>query len=750
MKTQSLKAHQGQPAEASKRQEPTGTEIPSGLERAGKASLAISGMWCAGCAHAVERVLERQPGVMKASVSFAAEIARVEWDVSRTTLAKIIEGASTLRYGLSTVAKLDEHYRAIEHEIKSLRLRLTVGALFSLWTMLAPMLSSLKGVSPETRFALIVSSAVSCGLVIAVAGWPFLKMAWRSLRAGVPGMDFLVSLGSLSAFLLSLWNLQGGTNELYFDAASMIVVLLLAGRLVEHAARRKSRSAVHTLLSEAPNRATVVDETGKEQRLLVGEIRKGSRIRVRPGARFALDGLVVKGSSHVDNSLLTGEAMPQPVKTGDVVLAGAINQEGELLVEVQSEEGSRRIDRISENIREMLAGKSRYEAAASFFARRLVLLVVPISLVSAAICLALGGTPEEALLRAVSVIVITCPCALGLATPMALLVALGRAASFGIVFRDGETLEQLASVDSVYFDKTGTLTQGRAYVSQALPAPGVSRELLLLTAAKAEAGSEHPLARAIRQAAPTAEAPSGSGETVPGKGLVWRGDEGDVIIVGSAEFLQEQGVAVLDSEPSEGTSVHTAKNGSWLGVIVLDDTLREGTQETLKDLRDLDLVIGILTGDSEKASLRFAEMAGLERERTHFRLSPEEKAVFINKLAESGRKPAYVGEGLNDGPALGAAVVGMAVQGACDLALVTAPVVLQSGGIIGVYHAIRLARRTRRVMKQNLFLAFVYNALAIPLAAAGMVSPFIAAIAMVLSSLSVTLNSLRLRAQSLG
>lgn len=723
-------------------------EVPEELEHAGKATLAISGMWCTSCANAVESVLAKQRGVSSAAVSFASETARVLWNPAQTSLSEIIRGAQKLGYGILPVARADTQYQNISKEVKALKRRLALSAFFTVSTMAAMQLlhNAAGRVGAGGQRVLYAGMILGALIVVLYGGWLFLKAGWRTLRAGVPGMDFLISLGAAGAFSLSVWNLLRGSSALYFDSATMLITLLLAGRLIEHAARKKSRSVIQTLLSEAPDRASMVREGTRDDRCAVGDIPRGALIRIRPGERISLDGTVHAGESQVDNSLITGESAPVFVGPGSLVLAGAINTDGELIVKVERTKGERRIDQISARMETMLGSKSRYETVAAFFARKLVPAVIVIA-VAAGVCVFFSsGSLEKSILRALVVLVITCPCALGLATPMALLVALGRGARQGIVYRDGETLEQLARVDTVFFDKTGTLTEGKPFVVSVTAAPGVSPNEVLAAAACAEWGSEHPLARAIREKAGQFSPADGTSKAIPGKGVEWQAASGETIVVGSRGLLEERGIECREEPAGPGSSVYVAKDRRCIGRIIIDDALRTDARETVTRLKEGKFAVSMLTGDEEAAAWRVGSETGLAADEIYARVSPEKKEEIISERQSSGRVVAYVGEGLNDGPALSAAQAGIAVQGACDLALAAAPVVLQRGGIAGVWEAIRIARKAKSIMRQNLFLGVVYNFIAIPVAALGYATPMIAAAAMVLSSLCVTLNSLRLMA----
>jgi heavy metal translocating P-type ATPase len=717
------------------------------LNTCGSIVIDVRGMWCTSCANAVERVLARQPGVLDAKVSFTAESAHVQWDPRQTTLARVLEPVARLGYAAVPEEASRDRRAHLAREVRALRLRLVVAAVFSMWVMLAQWvlyLDSAHEMPAAARYGLAIFAGATTLPVLFYSGWPFLRAAWRTLRAGAPGMDVLVAGGALVAFLLSLWRLLAGSAEVYFDSAAMIVTLLLAGRLIEHSIRAKATDTVRSLLALPAETVSVMEADGSERRVLAKRVESGARVRLQPGERAASDGVIESGASTLDRSLLTGESTPVAVAPGDTVEAGSLNGTGALIVRVTASQGQRRIDSIARAVRQMLARKTGSEALAERFTRYLV----PLVLIVAAMTFALGAlrdvTPSIAIEHAMAVLIITCPCALGLATPLALMAGAGRAARSGILFQNVEALEKAAQIDTVFLDKTGTLTLGQPTVVGIHAARGISNERLLAAAATAEGGSEHPLARAIRDAVQTVDERIGTPRAIPGLGVVWSGRKGDQILAGTRALLEHYGVKPLPEASHQDTTVHVAENGQALGYLRFADRARGGAREAITHLSERGIALAVLTGDRSAPALTLARAVGLTPEAVHADQSPEAKARRILDARAAGHTVAFVGDGLNDGPALAAADYGIAVQNACATSAAAAAVVLADGGIEKLPEVLALGRRTARVMRQNLVWAVGYNLLAVPLAVSGVVSPALAAAAMVLSSLSVTLNAWRL------
>jgi Cu+-exporting ATPase len=715
------------------------------------ALLDVRGMWCTSCANALERTLRRQTGVLDATVNFASESASVQWDPAATSLQEVL--ASTTWLGYECVLDRESHDRGAHlARVKGdLSLRLVVALFFSMWVMVAQWslyLAPEGSMSASVQYWLAVFSGLTSAPVMGYCALPFFRAAWRTLRAHALGMDVLVVLGASASCLLSLWALIQGRSTVYFDSAAMIVTFLLIGRLLEAVVRGRSSDAVRPLLDLAAETANVIAADGSESIVLAKRVPIGSVIRIRPGERLPLDGIVSRGTSSVDRSILTGESAPTTIGPGHTVEAGVLNGDGELLVRVNTIWGQRRVDRIAHNVRQMLARKTAAQAVAERATHFLVPVICMIAVATLISGLTEGMEHAAALERAVAVLVITCPCALGMAVPLALTAGVGRAARFGIMFRDVEAIEKAGRIVMFFLDKTGTLTEGRPRLVGVVPAAGVSRDELIEEATTAERGSEHPLAKAIRSLrcethAASSRAREGICRAVPGCGVEWDDGNGTSIRVGSRHYLVTSGIPVPDIE-NRFTNVHVARDGQWRGTLMFSDVPRPGARRAIDALRRSGAEVAMLTGDTTEVALGVAEAVGIASVQVHADQQPEAKSARIMAVQATGRAVAFVGDGLNDAPALAAADLGVAVDGASASSISAASIVLLGGGIERLDVALVVARATARAMSQNLGAAVIYNLLAVPLAATGFVAPAMAAGLMIASSLSVTLNAARL------
>jgi len=717
--------------------------------------LDVQGLWCASCARAVERTLAREQSVRHARVSFATGTAVVEAGPDGADIDRLTEIVDSLGYHASPHAPGRRARDPHPGQLRDLQVRVAIAAFFSMWTMVVSLTLYLNGpgeIALETRRLLAAAAGLFATPVVFGAGSGVLLAAWRTLRVGVPGMDFLVGTGALSAYALSMTQLARGLDEVWFDTSCALILLLLIGRIVELGVRRRGVDAVERLLELAPDVArVVVPEPGLETRA-VASVREDDVLEVRPGETFPTDGVVIGGFSSVDRAPLTGESLPLTVAPGDPVHAGCLNGEGVLRVRVTRPLGERRIDQVAARVRRTLDQRCELHAMAQRFAERLVPFVL---LLAGAVFAWVGlrtGDPAAATLRAVTVLVVTCPCALGMATPVALLVAVGEAARRGVVFRDPDALERAALVDTVVFDKTGTLTWGRPSVADVHPAPGVERKMLLELAGEAEAGSGHPFGEAVWRAAGRPSGHSGERRVVPGAGLVWERPSQPQIRIGSRRWLERSGVA-LPAAPSPSEShlseLWVAQGDQHLGCITLEDGARSDARATLAQLSGEGFDLALLSGDTAGAVDAVAtHLGGPALRRAGCR--PEDKAAWIASRQEAGGRVAFVGDGINDAPGLAEAFVGIAVEGATPVATESASIVLQVPDLRRVADAIGLARATRRTMAQNLSWAVAYNALALPLAVSGWIRPEVAAVAMAASSLTVAVNALRLRRAAPG
>ncbi|MBR8409044.1 MULTISPECIES: heavy metal translocating P-type ATPase [Burkholderia cepacia complex] len=721
----------------------------AGTEADGSAVIDVCGMWCSSCANAVERVLARQQGVLDARVSFSAEAAHVQWDTTQTTLETLFRAVARLGY-TATLERTTRNRRAhLAREAARVRMRLIVAVVFGMWAMPAQWtlyVDAEHTIAASIRLGLAWFAGATTLPILFFSGWPFLRAAWRTLRAGAPGMDVLVACGATVAFGLSVWRLLTGNSEVFFDTTAMIVTLLLAGRLIEHAIRARASDAMQALLALPAETVLMVEPDGSRHELLAKRAVPGQRFVLRPGERAALDGQVESGTSTLDRALLTGESLPVAVSTGDVVEAGVLNGTGSLTVRVTSAVGERRADAIARTLRQMLARKTAVDALAERFTRYFVPFILMVSAATCAYGVWSGAGWSAALEHAIAVLVITCPCALGLATPMALMVGAGRAARAGILFQDVEAIERAGRIDAVFFDKTGTLTLGEPHIVGVHAEPESCEDAVLANAATAEQGSEHPLARALRRCANKIDVGVGESEAIPGMGVVWRGEDGTRIVVGSGALLAREGIAAADKPGGAGTVAFVARNGRLLGHVLLSDTPRTDAPAAIAELRARGIEIGMLTGDRTGPAMAIADAVGLPRACVRAGMSPESKAEFVANAQRAHRVVAFVGDGLNDGPALAAADYGIAVQSACASSSAAAAVVLSRGDVGQAADAIAIGQRIARVMRQNLVWAATYNLIALPVAIAGYASPALAAVAMVFSSVSVTLNACRLNA----
>jgi len=711
-------------------------------DRAQSTQLAIEGMTCASCATRIEKRLNKLEGV-QASVNFASEQAAVSFNPSEVSLHDLIATVESAGYHAAVPQPATDD----RDPSKPYLIRLIVSAALSLPLVLLAW-------APAIRFS--GWEWVSLGLatvVVLYGGWPFHRAALLNAKHLVATMDTLVSIGTLAAWTWSTVVLIGSIGQdVYFDAAAMITALILLGRWLEARAKRRSGEAIRKLLQLGAKEAHLLRD-GQETLVPVEDLRVGDLFVVRPGEKVATDGTIREGASAVDVSMLTGEPVPVEVGPGDKVAGASVNASGKLVIEASSVGADTALAQIAKLVGEAQEGKAQAQRLADRVSAVFVPVVIAISLLTLAGWLLLGGGAAASFTAAVAVIVIACPCALGLATPAALMVGVGRGAQLGILIRGPEILEQTRKVSVVVLDKTGTLTHGRMEVSSLVPAAAVDEGELLELAAGAEEGSEHPIGKAIaahgRQrlgALPEAEGfASSSGLGV--QAVV----EGHGVLVGRPSFLAEWSVSMPPelAERAErlqdqgATVVAVASDGQALGLISVSDTVKESSAEAIVELKRLGLTPVLLTGDNERAARAVAGQLGIERVLAG--VLPDGKAAEIRRLQSEGEVVAMVGDGVNDAPALAAADLGLSIGTGTDVAIEASDLTLASGDLRAAADAIRLARRTLATIKGNLFWAFAYNVAAIPLAVAGLLNPIVAAAAMSFSSVFVLTNSLRLR-----
>ena len=712
------------------------------LQRAGRMVVTIEGMWCNSCALAVERIIARVPGVTWASTTFAGGSALIKWEPESFELDVLLARVEKLGYRIVPLIDADDMDRRIEAQASSAWMRLAVAVFFGMWSMLGSIAlytDSALAASPE-GWTIALAAMVAALPAVTWPAWQFYRAGWRTLQAGVPGMDALVSLGVIASFLLSAWSVSQGGSDIYVDTATMLVIFLLCGRLIELYARRRNSVAINALRQAVPEMARRLDSGGRWTEMAASGVSAGELVLVHAGERIPVDGTVVAGESTLDRALVNGESAPAPVAAGDAVQAGCINLSCPLTVRVVDPYGSRFIDRIGARMLEVFGAKSAVALQAERFAR----LLIPFALTVAALTLALAwwhsGDFAASLQRALSVLVAACPCAVGLALPLAYAASASTAARHGILFRDPASMEALAHAKEIQFDKTGTLTEGRLAVA-GVAAAGNPDDVLRWASA-AEAGIAHPIASAIRAAAPACGAAQGSAVR-HAQGTCWTSNDGaETVLVGTRGWLAANGAAASAApRDGAGTWVEVARNGQWVGALRLQDQVRPEAGAAIATLQQAGLQALLVTGDAAAPALAVAQAVGMAPGQVHAACLPEDKEAIVR----AARGPVvFVGDGVNDALALAAADCGIAVRGASTAAVATAGVVIAHGGIDTVVLAWRHARRTARVVRQNLAFSTVYNVAILGLAAAGTVPPAAAAAAMLASSLSVIANTARL------
>ena len=716
--------------------------------------LAISGMTCASCVGRVEKALKRVPGVAGVSVNLATEQARVRGFGTPGALLPALTDA-VRRAGYMAEVKTDAVTRAAAGDVAAERRaraqlhRFIAGVVLTL-PMLIEMGAHLAGL--HWRLPPLLALALATPVQFWIGG-RFYVAGWKALRAGTGNMDLLVALGTSAAYGFSAVQVllhPQHAAPLYFEASAVVIVLVVLGRWLEARAKRGAAAAIRALMGLRPERARVVRD-GAELDVPIEAVVPGDVVVVRPGERIPVDGVVQTGTSDVDESLMTGEARPVAKRPGEKAIGGSINGDGLLRIEAQAVGAETTLARIVR----LVEGAQASKAPVQRLVDRVSAVFVPAVVLVAALTFIgwwAAGDTQAGLVAAVSVLVIACPCALGLATPTAIMAGTGAAARAGILIKDAEALERAHRITTVVFDKTGTLTLGRPRVAALVPAPGVGEADLLQRAALAQQGSEHPLARAVLEHARTvglALRPLGEFKALPGRGIEVRaGDR--TIRVGTARLMQETGIDISTVEarvvPLAGaghTIMYVAEDVKLLGVISAGDTVRPEAREAIRRLRHLDIETVMLTGDNHAAAQSIAQ--ALHVGNVIAEVLPDGKAREVARLKQEGRVVAMVGDGVNDAPALAAADIGIAMGTGTDIAMQTAGITLMRGDLALVGGAIEISRATYTKIRQNLFWAFFYNVVGIPVAALGLLNPVIAGAAMALSSASVVANSLRLR-----
>ena len=724
---------------------------------AGSVELAITGMTCSTCASRIERKLNRVPGV-RASVNYATESAHIDLD-SDVPVADLVRLIEQTGYAAAPVSDRD----GSNADVNSLRTRFFVSLGLALPVVVLSMIPVLQ--FPGWQWVILALTTV----IVAWGAWPFHRAAALNARHAAATMDTLVSMGVLAAYFWSLWAIvwggagvigytmshgfgshsTSGVPDIYLEVAAAVPVFLLAGRWFEARAKRRSTAALRALAAlAAPDAALLVD--GVERRVPIAEVQVGDRFVVRPGERIATDGVVEEGASAIDSSLLTGESLPVEVGAGDAVVGSTINVDGVLTVRAMRVGADTQLARISRLVVEAQAGKAPVQRLADRISSVFVPVVIAISLVTLGIWWITTGEVEAAFTAAVAVLIIACPCALGLATPTAILVGTGRGAQLGILIRGPEVLEDTRRASVIVLDKTGTVTTGRMALQDVLVAQGEDPVVVGSLAAAVERGSEHPVARAIAGGLDVPPAADFANH----RGLGVTGRVGDrAVAVGRPAWVAEMVAApavppaladAIDAAEGTGaTVVAVGWDGVVRGALVVADAIRPTSARAISLLRHLGLRPVLLTGDNARSARAVAEAVGIDDVRAD--VLPEEKVSVVRELQAGGVSVAMIGDGVNDAAALAQADLGIAMGAGTDAAIEASDITLVRSDLLSAVDAIRLSRSTLRTIKGNLFWAFAYNVAMIPLAAVGLLSPLFAGAAMAFSSVFVVANSLLLR-----
>jgi Cu+-exporting ATPase len=725
-----------------------------------KITLRVSGMTCAACSARVEKKLDSLEGVKAANVNLGTEKATVEYLPEQITVADLIKAVRSVGYEAEIVEDIsrDQEMEEKEAEIQNLRILLVISIALSLPLLLSMLLSILGWDWAGTAwlhnqyFQLIIATPIQF-----LIGARFYQQSYYALRSGSANMDVLIAMGTSAAYFFSLYNVffeevgLGMMKSLYFETSAIIITLVLLGKYFEAVAKGKTSEAIRKLAALQAKTARVVRE-GVEVDIPIEEVEIGDIVIVRPGEKVPVDGRIVEGHSSLDESMLTGESIPVDKQIGDMVFGATINKFGTFKLEATRIGKETALAQIIKMVEDAQGSKAPIQKIADQVAGVFVPTVLAIAAVTFVIWYLLGQGINQALLSAVAVLVIACPCALGLATPTAIMVGTGKGAENGILIKGGEHLEAAYKLNAVVVDKTGTITKGIPELTNVLSLGDLEPDDILQLASIAEKRSEHPLgvaiaARAIEVFGQLSE--PDSFEAIPGRGVQAVVD-GKTVYVGTRRLMREKGIDIegLESRITEledqgKTAMLMAVEDKLAGILAVADTVKESSPEAIADLQNMGIEVYMITGDNHRTADAIARQVGIRHVLAE--VLPENKAEQVNQLQAEGKIVAMVGDGINDAPALATAHIGMAMGTGTDIAMEAADITLMRGDLRTIPAAIRLSRQTMRKIKQNLFWAFIYNIIGIPIAALGMLNPVIAGAAMAFSSVSVVTNSLTLR-----
>ncbi len=725
-----------------------------------KTELNITGMTCAACSARIEKGLNKMEGVSSANVNLALEKATIEFNPSEIALADLIAKIEKLGYGAQQKVEEAEAMDHREKAIRSQKQKFIISALFSLpllWTMVGhfSFLSALY--VPDILMNPWVQMALATPVQFFI-GKQFYAGAYKALRNGSANMDVLVVMGTSAAYFYSVYQAivmsdSHHAPHLYFETSAVLITLIILGKLFEAKAKGRSSQAIKKLMGLQAKTAVVIREDN-ETEIPLEEVVIGDTILVKPGEKIPVDGEMLEGNTAVDESMLTGESLPVDKKAGDALFGSTINKNGFIKMKATKVGRDTALAQIIKVVEDAQGSKAPIQRLADKISGIFVPIVVGIAILSFLIWF-IWVTPGEftpALEVLIAVLVIACPCALGLATPTSIMAGSGRAAEFGILFKGGEHLEQTQAIEVVVVDKTGTVTHGKPVLTDVFVAPSFTETTFLSLIGAAEKQSEHPLAEAIVHGIEEKGIALGnveSFEAIPGYGVQATVSDQNVVIgtrklMGQYEIDISAVLSTMEQLEAEGkTAMLAAINGQYAGLVAVADTVKETSKEAIRRLKEMGITVIMMTGDNERTAKTIGQQVGVDR--VIAEVLPEGKADEIQKLQANGKKVAMVGDGINDAPALATADIGMAIGTGTDVAMEAADITLIRGDLNSIADAIMMSRKTMRNIKQNLFWAFAYNIIGIPIAAIGLLAPWVAGAAMAFSSVSVVLNALRLQ-----